>query len=132
MKNLQQELYKNDNGHDIEAARIQVLTPYKYHVDGFYQWACGSCEFEHHSRSCGWPISGQVLECESCHKMNLLVRTNCVEIDETLQGKWKSEERDKENDRLKGIKKFNEEQMKTYRRKVLDAVQHTIQSLREG
>jgi hypothetical protein len=128
MKNLQQEKYKDDNGRDIEASKVEVLAPYKYHVDGFYQWTCPTCGFDHNSRSCGWPISGQVLACDQCHVKTLLVRTNCIEIDEVLQGKWRSEERDKENERLKGIEKYNADELQKIRFKILGIVEQAIAS----
>lgn len=126
MKNLYQEKYKDDNGRDIDTSRVEFLVPYRYHVDGFYEWACPKCGNDHHSRSCGWPISGQVLACDACKAMSLLVRTNCVEIDEALHGKWQSVERDKENERLKDIQKFNDEQLKQVRWQVLNVVEQAL------
>jgi len=81
---LNQTTYLDDQGHSIEAAKVDFIAPYQYGFDGFYKWQCGSCKFERATRSCGWSIAGQVLECESCHKRNLLVKTNCTEIDECI------------------------------------------------
>jgi hypothetical protein len=126
MKNLQQEKYKNDNGYEIVASEAQFLAPYKYHVDGFYEWRCPACNHDHHTRSCGWPISGQVLACDECKLKSLLVRTNCVEIDEALQGKWRSAEMEAENQRLKDVVKFNEDELRKIRAEVLNIVERAL------
>jgi hypothetical protein len=102
-KCLNQESYKDSSGKDIPSSKIQCLAPYKHMVDGFYNWECGLCGREHGSRSCGWPIAGQVLECDGCKAMNLLVKTNCEEIDKAFGLFIKMEERDKELTRLVNI-----------------------------
>lgn len=127
LANLGQEIYKDGNGHDIVATEIDVLTPYRHISDGFYIWACGACGHAHNDRSCGWAISAQVLPCASCHKMNLLVRTNCIQIDEALSGKWRSAEMEQENARLTGIERFNEEQIQQIRREVVAEVTNALE-----
>ena len=102
-KCLNQESYKDDNGKEIPASKVQCLAPYKHIVDGFYKWECGRCGKEHGSRSCGWPIAGQVLECDGCQTMNLLVKTNCEEIDKAFGLFIHMEERNKELTRLVNI-----------------------------
>ena len=78
---LGQKEYKDDNGNSISAEKIEFIAPYKHIVDGFYEWECGQCGNKHGCRSCGWPIAGQVLRCEKCGFMNLLVKTNTAELD---------------------------------------------------
>lgn len=129
---LLQEAYKDHNGGDIAADRVQVLAPYQHVVDGFYHWQCGSCGHGHGSRACGWPISGQVLKCDECKKMNLLVRTNCVEIDKAFGSYLGNEERKKELERLQGIEKFNDEQIANIRRELLTKVAANAGKLVEG
>ena len=77
---------------NVDAAVIEYLAPYRHLSDGFYRWECGQCKSEHGDRACGWPISGQVMRCNKCGQMNLLVRTNCAAIDEALGGMWRSAE----------------------------------------
>ena len=93
---LLQETYKNDNGNEISADKVEYLAPYKHVIDGFYEWECGACGKKHSSRSCGWPISGQVLQCESCRKMNLLVRTNTDELSAMFGKNIRLEELDRQ------------------------------------
>ena len=130
MNNLLQEKYKDDNGHDFEASDVQCLAPYKHLSDGFYRWTCGSCFHEHSSRSCGWPISGQVLRCDSCQRMNLLVRTNCIEIDEAMSGKFRAPDRDAELERLRDIEKFNEVALSRIRGELLRRIELSVINLR--
>ena len=85
MKNLFQERYKDDNGHPIDASKVEVLASCTHIADGFYKWSCGKCNAEHDSRACGWPIAGQVLECKECKTMNLLVRTDCEWVTDKLR-----------------------------------------------
>ena len=105
MKHLHQEKYEDENGYEVLAADVDVLAPYTNIADGFYHWVCGACGAEHSDR--WWDISGRVIKCPACTKLNLLVRTNCKEITEWARQKWVSEERDLELKRLKGIEKFN-------------------------
>ncbi len=90
---LAQGDYVNSNGNPVAASTVQALAPYRYIADGFYEWECGACKAKHTSRSCGWPIAGQVLICEDrgmdhptagdgCGAHNLLVKTNVKELDE--------------------------------------------------
>lgn len=79
-----QEFYKDDNGREISAALVEFISPYQHLVDGFYRWECGGCKNEDGSRSCGWPIAGQVLRCSNCQALNLLVKTNTVELDKLV------------------------------------------------
>lgn len=123
---LGQAQYKSDNGHDIDAATVEYLAPYAHVADGFYSWECGQCKHKHSSRSCGWPISGQVLRCDKCGQMSLLVRTNCAALDEALTGLWRSKEMEDENERLKGIERFNAEQVVAMKRDVMRAVQQAV------
>jgi|SRR5208337_634983 len=124
MKNLQQEIYEDDNGQPIEAAKVDTLGSYVLICDGFYNWTCGACGAEHSDR---WiKFSGRVLKCGDCGKMNLLVRTNTDAVTEALQGKWKSEEMEKENARLKDIVKFNSDQLWAIRNELVQTVDRTL------
>lgn len=127
-----QEKYKDDNGHEITAEKVQVLAPYQHIADGFYRWQCGSCDKEHGSRACGWPISGQVLKCDGCRKMNLLVRTNCEEIDKAFGSYLANEERTKELERLRGIEKYNAEQVAKIWNEVRDTIAANANALLKG
>lgn len=106
-KLLSQETYKNDNGHDIPASEAEVLAPYKHVFDGFYNWDCAVCGHEHSSRACGWPISGQILVCDKCHKKNLLVRTDFDWMNKHLSKSVELEDLDRQiADRVKRLNEF--------------------------
>lgn len=124
-KYLAQPKYKGDNGQDLDSSQVDVLTPYKFIADGFHHWECGICRFDHFARSCGWPISGQVLACKSCFKMNLLVRTNCIELDTLMKRNFETEYDKNELERLRGIEEYNAEKIAEIRRKIVQAVQNT-------
>lgn len=126
MKNLQQEKYEDDNGHEIGASEVQMLASYVHHADGFYDWTCGSCGAEHADR--WWDIFGRVIACPDCKKMNLLVRTNCAEITELARRKFESEERDLELKRLQGIEKYNDDQLLKIKREIMGLVEDAIRS----
>lgn len=111
MNNLAQTTYKNDNGNPVDAGTVEVLAAYKHIADGFYNWDCSKCGHGHSSRSCGWPIAGQVLACDKCKSMNLLVRTNCEETDKALRLLFQNEEREKELARLRGIEQLNKSEL---------------------
>lgn len=128
MNNLQQVKYKDENGTEIDASRVEVLGPYLHIADGFYNWTCGACGSGYSSRSCGWPIQGQVLICESCKKMNLLVRTDCDALTELARRKFEAEERDRELKRLKEIEKFNDDKLLQIKREILSLVEKAISS----
>lgn len=130
LTNLGQEKYKDDNGREIEASAVDVLGPYKHIAIGFYRWTCGRCGEEHGGRSCGWPISGQVMLCGKCSAMNLLVRTNCVEIDEALSGKWRTPERDAELERLRGVVGINDQTVRDIKQRLLSTVSAAISNWR--
>jgi hypothetical protein len=124
MKHLQQEKYETEGGAPINAEAIDHLASYTYIADGFYNWMCSGCGLEHNDR---WiAVSGRVHECSGCGKMNLLVRTDCTAIQDALQGKWQSEERDKELVRLRGIQQYNQDQLAQLRYKILGEVGKTI------
>jgi hypothetical protein len=122
MKNLQQEKYEDDNGHEFPADKVDCLAPYGHVCDGFYHWTCGSCGEEHSDR--WWNISGRVIKCGNggCGKMNLLVRTNCKEITEALSDKWRQKEIQEENERLKDIQKFNKQEFEKVRSETMNIV----------
>lgn len=142
MKNLQQAVYEDDNGREFPAEKVDCLAPYTHIADGFYTWTCGSCGVEHSDR--WWNISGRVVQCgdgrsealgasrilKGCGKMNLLVRTNTKEITDALGGKWKSVEMEKENERLKDITKFNEDQLRTIRGQIMNVVEQALSEAR--
>ena len=120
MKNLQQKVYEDDNGNEISADKVDYLTSYMYIADGFYNWSCAACGEDHSDR---WHrVSGRVLKCQTCGKMNLLVRTNCTEINEALSGKWRQPEIAAENERLKGVQKWNEQELQKIKAQVVNAV----------
>lgn len=118
-KHLLQDSYKSDHGADVQAATVEVLAPYKHVFDGFYRWECGACQHEHASRACGWPISGQAIKCDGCGKINLLVRTNCEEIDKAFGAYLGNAEREKELARLRDIEKYNDEKLASIRAEFL-------------
>lgn len=84
---LGQEFYKDDNGRDVAASTVEFLAPYLHVCDGFYKWECGRCRRSEDSRACGWPIAGQVLKCGGCGALNLLIKTNTVELDALVRKK---------------------------------------------
>jgi len=128
MKHLQQAMYEDDNGHPFPAEKVDCLAPYTHIVDGFYNWSCGSCGKEHGDR--WWHISGRVLQCGECKKWNLLVRTNCTEISTALSDMWRQPEVMKENERLKDVVKWNDEQMKKIRADVMNTVEIALTDAR--
>jgi hypothetical protein len=136
MKNLSQAKYEDGNGHEVDASMVDVLAPYKFIADGFYTWTCGACGEEHNDR---WHSpSGRVLVCqkgspafgsrpeEGCGKRNLLVRTNCTEISESLSGKWQATDEVKEAKRLLGIQEHNEEALQQLRHKILTELEQML------
>lgn len=142
MKNLAQAVYEDDNGREFPAEKVDCLAPYTHIADGFYRWTCGSCGEEHSDR--WWNISGRVVQCgdgraeafgdsvvkSGCRKMNLLVRTNTKEITEALSGKWRQAEIVEENERLKGIVKWNEEQFRKIKADVMNSVEMALSAAR--
>jgi hypothetical protein len=124
-KFLTQPSYKDDNGNPFSADKVDCLAPYKYVIDGFYTWECGHCNNSESNRSCGWPIAGQVLKCSACQKMNLLVKTNCVELDHAFSLQNKHEEREKELLRLQNI----ESELNSLKSQIKDGVQSQINQL---
>ncbi len=127
-KTLAQEHYKDENGHDIPASEVRYLGPYRHLSDGFYRWECGQCQHEHSNRA-GWSISGQVMRCDKCGQMSLLVRTNTVEVSEALAGMWRAPERDAELKRLEGLELLNREQIGRIRRELLSRISSAVESL---
>ncbi len=73
---LCQEYYKDCQGHDVPASSVQCIGTYKHIFDGFHDWICGACTDKHHDRTGGWLIEGQVLECKTCKKHNLILRND--------------------------------------------------------
>lgn len=127
MKHLQQEKYETEAGNPINAEAIDFLASYTYIADGFYNWVCGGCGKEHTDR---WiTVSGRAHECTGCGKLNLLVRTNCTEINEALQGKWRAPEREKELARLKGVEVLNNDKLAQLRYKILSEVGKMIDKI---
>ncbi len=86
--------YKDHQGNPIAASEISFIAPYKHIADGFYNWCCVGCGTEHSNRSCGWPIAGQVLRCSGCGSMNLLVKTNTIELDQCFGKHLQLEDRE--------------------------------------
>lgn len=104
---LAQVEYKDSNGNHIPADKVQCIAPYKHIIDGFYEWECGQCHEKDNSRSCGWPIAGQVLSCPKCGYMNLLVKTNTEELDKYFGRNLSLEELDRQiEDRKKNLNQF--------------------------
>ncbi len=125
---LAQAKYKDHNGHDIEASAVSVITSYKHIVDGFYSWDCGyqECGFPHSSRSCGWPIAGQVLQCEKCKRMNLLLRSDCEVIGEAVEKLFESESLRREIASLRDIRKYNDDQLYKIRCELIGTLQNSL------
>ena len=118
MKKLQQESYDGKL-----AACIEVLAPYQHISDGFYTWECGACGNEHNSRTCGWSIAGQVEVCQECGKVNLLVSTCIEEFEGLRKRKWAEESVLKELEELRGIRKYNTDQLIELKRKLWSTVE---------
>ena len=130
MKRLQQDTYHNDHK-DWLPIQIQTLAAYQHIGDGFYVWECGSCWYEHSSRTCGWPIAGQVESCEQCKSINLLVSTLTDEINELRSRKWAEESVMKELEELRGIQKYNADQLIALKRELWDAVESAMRKVRD-
>ena len=81
---LHQAIYKDDNGKDIPANKVDVVTTYKIHGDGFYTWLCAECGNQVSGRS-GGSAMGQVLECPKCKTMNLLLWNGTDDLLKGLQ-----------------------------------------------
>jgi ribosomal protein S27AE len=134
MTNLHEREYEDEHGKMVKSEDITCLGSYTHHGDGFFQWTCGKCGMQHDNR--WWSISGKVWYCgrkrllalslvgkddkiiydEGCGAKNLLVRTNCAEITESLMKKWEETERWKENEKLRGIRTLNRDQvLKVYK-----------------
>lgn len=142
MKNLGQAIYEDDNGREFPAEKVDCLAPYTHIADGFYRWTCGGCGEEHSDR--WYSISGRVVKCgdgrsealgphrisPGCGKMNLLVRTNCKDITEALSGKWRQVEIAQENERLKDVVKWNDDQFRKIKADVMNAVEQTLSAAR--
>jgi hypothetical protein len=128
MKRLQQEKYTTDNG-EILAADIYTLAPYQHLGDGFYTWECGYCRTEHNSRTCGWPIAGQVEKCDKCKNVNLLVSTLTNELNALRASTWADDGRQQELESLRTIQRFNEHDLLDIRRKIIDEVQIAIDKI---
>ena len=138
MRRLQEKEYENyDNGGPIrlKPEEIDCLAPYEHTGDGLLAWECGRCGAEHSTRM--FKSAGVVLRCgrevpvfpsslsrgereEVEHKLgvryrggcgarNLLVHTNCTEINGMLKERRRQDEAMRENERLRGIMKYNEE-----------------------
>jgi len=88
---LSQKIYKNDDGNEIASSEVDVVTTYEHIADGFYKWFCAECGNEAASRTCGWPIMGQVLKCKKCNKNNLLLYSG---TDRVMQAVKYSDEMD--------------------------------------
>lgn len=126
---LEQKFYKDEDGREIEASQVTSVGIIKYGIDGFYTWQCMKCmdnDKIHGSRSCGWPIAGQVRECSDCGSKCLLLRTDTDYITELCQQKWKAVERDKELERLQGIETINNKMIREINMKFHSAIQETL------
>ncbi len=124
LTNLGQEQYEDENGFPFPASKVDALAPYTHIADGFYDWTCGACGAEHHDRH--FKFSGRVSACKKCDKMNLLVRTNCAELNELIGEKWESGERDQELNRLRGIKALNDAEIAKIRTQVYEEIRQAV------
>lgn len=88
---LGQETYLDENGRAVDAIAIEHIAPYRYKVDGFFEWQCGYCLRVYASRGVG-SIAGQVLSCQYCQHRSLLVKTNTHEINNAISSKIQYEE----------------------------------------
>ena len=122
MKRLQQEKYHSNNK-DWLPEQIQTLASYQHIADGFYTWECGHCAAEHSSRSCGWPIAGEVEPCGGCKFVNLLVSTATIELNELRKRKWAEDSVFKELEELRGIQKYNSDQVIALKRELWNTVE---------
>ena len=145
MTNLSDKEYEDEHGKMVPSEQIDCLGSYKYHCDGFFQWTCGRCGVQHASR--WYRVAGLVWYCgrprttyfetigpdrlsipftvydEGCGAKNLLVRTNCAEITESLTKKWEETERWKENEKLRGIQKLNHDKVWEIYREMMRAAE---------
>lgn len=124
--NLKQEFYKDHNGHAISRDAAEYLAAYDHVIDGFYHWSCGGCSEKYTDRACGWHIAGQIIECQKCHAMNLLVRTDFDWINERLGKAGLEEEQARELERLKGVERLNAEDIQRIRQEIYDKVQQAL------
>lgn len=125
--NLQQKTYEDADGRPVDAEKVKCLAPYTFMADGFYRWTCGNCGEENSDR--WWKVSGRVMVCQKCQSLNLLVRTDCDRINEVLMLKFQSEENKAELERLKGIEKYNLNQIDAIRRKLIMAVEDAMRKI---
>ena len=129
MRQLQQKKY-HSHRLDWLPEQIQTLAPYQHTGDGFYTWECGHCSSGYSSRTCGWPIAGLVEPCENCKAVNLLVSTATDELDELRKRKWAEESVLKELEELRGIKKYNEDQLIALKRELWSTVEVAIHKVK--
>ncbi len=88
---------------------MDVITTYKHIADGFYEAKCGYCQ-KHTlgSRSCGWSISGMVVKCSECGKINLILRSDVDEVNKAIFWYYSAQER-KYEEIVKEVRKLQEE-----------------------
>jgi len=126
MTNLQQLKYEDEDGREILADNIDCLAPFTHIADGFYNWTCGRCGVENSDR--WYKISGRVVKCRCCQKLNLLVRTDCDNVASLQMRQREFEELTLEVKRLKDIEKLNDDQLLKIKQEVLKLVEDAIRS----
>ncbi len=62
--------------------------------------------------------------------MNLILRTNCIEIDEAMSGKFRAPDRDRELERLQGIEQLNHKALCQIRNELLRRIEMSMINLR--
>jgi len=103
-----QKEYVDHNGNKMSVEKVENISTYKHIMDGFYTWVCSNCRNKHDTRSSGWPISGQILKCEECKKLNLLLRSDTDEVNKAIEWYFSSL-RDSYEDITKRIKETEDE-----------------------
>lgn len=129
MKLLQPD-YEDEDGRRIEASKIDAIGTYVHVADGFYNWDCGACNGQNSDR--WWKIAGRVVKCKHCHKLNLLVRTDCDYINEAVAKRGFYEQNNAEIERLRSLEKYNKEQLQAIKQSILSKfTQHLDKILTE-
>jgi len=128
MKNLSQEQYEDQDGKPFPADKIDCITPYSTPIDGFFHSECAKCGENISSRH--FRFFGVVLKCSKCGAHNLLVRTDVIWVHEQIL-KGRTLEVDlQELERLKGIEKYNEDQIKSMKYKLSSQLESFIRQLK--
>jgi len=128
MKNLAQKEYEDGNGKPFPADKIDCVTPYSPPIDGFFWTECGKCGESIGGRH--FRFFGVVIKCSKCGAQNLLVRTDVIWVHEQILKSRELQVDSEELERLKGIEKYNEDQIKTIKWKLKSDLDSFIRQLK--